>query len=313
MVVATVIQTNGSVPREVGAQLLVRSNGQMWGTIGGGAGEAKVLTQANTVLHTGVKKQVAIDLSGAPQRAIEGICGGYMQVWLERWQGEQAMALAHRIQDQLTQGRALSLKIPLSQDRFPTVELTPVGGTPTLYLDAAAPAFLRPLSPLPTLLVVGAGHCGIQLAAMAHQIGFQVVVQDGRPEWANATNFPHATRIFNQTIAEAVEALEPHTCLYAALVTRGFDYDLPALKALLGRPLPCHYIGMIGSHKRVRKALSALQAEPIGQDRVKAIYAPIGLDIGALTPEEIAVSICAELILVRRGGTGRPLSTAPKT
>lgn len=308
VVVATVIQTNGSVPREVGAKLLITSSGKTWGTIGGGAGEAKVLEQARDVLQTGIKQQVAIDLTGAPQREIQGICGGQMEVWLERWQGEEALTLAHHVQTHLALGKPLTLSIPLSQDQSPTVDKTATARSPILRLDAAVPTFWMPLLPPPTLLIVGAGHCGIQLAAVADQIGFQVVVQDSRPDWANRDNFPHAAHISNQPIAEVVEALVQQQ-LYAALVTRGFDYDLPALKALLKRPSPCRYIGMIGSQKRVRRALSAIQNEPIPQERWKAIYAPIGLDIGALTPEEIAVSICAELIMVRRGGTGRPLST----
>ena len=287
------------------------SQGQSWGTIGGGAGEAKVLDQAKTVLATGQKHQVAIDLTGSPQRDIQGICGGQMQVWLERWQGEEALSLAQQIQSQLAQGQYLKLMMPLSQEHSPSMEETqPPETPPTLYLDGAIPVFCMYLTPPPTLLIVGAGHCGIQLARVAHQVGFQVIVQDSRPEWANVDNFPCASHVSNQSIDEVVEALAQHHQLYAALVTRGFDYDLPALRALLNRSLSCRYIGMIGSQKRVRKALRAIQTEPISPKQLRTLYAPIGLDIGALTPEEIAVSICAELILVRRGGTGRPLSAA---
>jgi xanthine dehydrogenase accessory factor len=313
VVVATVIQTSGSVPREVGSQLLVCSGGQTRGTIGGGAGEAKVLRQAGIVLQTGDKQQVTIDLSGSPQRQIEGICGGHMQVWLERWQGEAALALAHSIVNDLDQGQPFTLIIPLSQDHAPHPGDAPSPGTvpsglPGLRLDTTPPTFQISLQPPPTLLIVGAGHCGIQLAKVADLLGFQVVVQDDRPSWANGQNFPQARGLFNQAISEVVDALAPHTQLYAALVTRGFDYDLPALKALLQRQIPCRYIGMIGSKKRVRKALQAIQNENFPPQQLNPLYAPIGLDIGALTPEEIAISIGAELTLVRRGGTGQPLS-----
>jgi xanthine dehydrogenase accessory factor len=308
VVIATVIQTNGSVPREVGAKMLIRAHGPTWGTIGGGAGEAKVLRQARTVLTTGENQQVIIDLTGSPQREIQGICGGQMRVWLARWQGNEAIALAHTLEQQLAQGKAINLVIPLGQQQLPYVESSPAGlSRPSDEPDVPRLRIL--LQPPPTLLIVGAGHCGIQLAEVADRIGFQVVVQDDRKDWAHPQNFPKASRVLNQSIDVVVEELADYSQLYAALVTRGFDYDLPALRALLKRALPCRYLGMIGSRKRVRKALNAIQAEPTLRERSRSIYAPIGLDIGALTPEEIAVSICAELILVRRGGTGKPLST----
>jgi xanthine dehydrogenase accessory factor len=155
--------------------------------------------------------------------------------------------------------------------------------------------------------IVGAGHCGEQLAKTAHLVGFEIIVQDDRPEWANQERYPQAKQILNQPIQEAIAPLANYSELYAALVTRGYQYDLEALMALLQRPIPCRYIGMIGSTKRVRQALNALQQSGICPNL--PIHAPIGLDIGALTPAEISVSITAELILVRRGGTGRPLST----
>jgi len=308
VVLATVIQTSGSVPREVGAKLLVDYQGLRAGTIGGGAGEAKVLAVAQEVLATGQNRQVAIDLTGAPQREIQGICGGRMQVWLERWLGDAALALAEQIEAALSQGQMLTLVTPLDPNRGTQIDPNCGEVAPTLQLTGESPQFRRTLQPPPTLLIIGAGHCGIQLAAVAHRVGFQVMVQDDRPTWANPNNFPQASCISNQPIAELVEELDQYENLYAALVTRGLDYDLPALKALLNRPSRCRYIGMIGSQKRVRKALSAIQSQSIPPEHLKNIYAPIGLDLGALTPEEIAVSIVAELILVRRGGTGQPLS-----
>ncbi len=99
-------------------------------------------------------------------------------------------------------------------------------------------------------------------------------------------------------MGEVMGAISHHLQLYAALVTRGIDYDLPALKALITRQPPCTYLGMIGSQKRVIKALQALQSEGIDPQQLPALHAPIGLDIGALTSEEIAISICSELIMV---------------
>ncbi|NEP76229.1 MAG: XdhC family protein [Okeania sp. SIO2G5] len=306
--IATVIQTQGSVPREVGAKLLIGNNGQPFGTIGGGAGEAKVLKQAEQVLETGQKQQVTVDLSGASNREIQGICGGQMQVWVERWQGEGAIALTHQILNALNHGHSITLAIPLSQHSFPNVvSASAINSSASSHANAeerildksGSPTIQLTLQPPPTLLIVGGGHCGIQLAKASEFIGFQVLVQDERPEWANQHHFPNAVHIFNQPIAETTHELGNYGSLYVALVTRGMDYDVPALKLLLTDAIPCHYIGMMGSQKRIRAALEAIHF-PISPEKRALLHAPIGLDIGALTPEEIAVSICAELIQVRR-------------
>lgn len=301
VVVATVIAEKGSVPREVGAKMLIyrddRADICTWGTIGGGAGEAKVIRQAKAVLETGEKQTVDIDLSGAAHRETQGVCGGLMQVWLERWSGAAAIELVQQILDRLEAGQAATLVTPLT-GRSPYLSSTASVDSPN--------AFIETLQPPPTLLIVGAGHVGIQLAKVAALVGFRVAVQDDRPAWANAQHYPQVDLIFNQPIELAIEQLSAHLQLYAALVTRGYQYDLQALTALLRRPLPCRYIGMIGSEKRVRQVRQTI--EQMGQAIAQPLYAPIGLDIGALTPEEIAVSIVAELILVRRGGMGQPLS-----
>lgn len=305
VVLATVIQVRGSVPREVGARMLFWDDGQIWGTIGGGAGEAKVICAAQAVLKSGEKQRVQIDLSGAPNREIQGVCGGWMQVWVERWQGEGAIALAQSIGDRLQSGQPATLVTPFAIDQSPYLT-DDLGNGWAIALSESA--FVETLQPPPTLLIVGAGHVGEQLAKVAALIGFQVMVQDDRPEWANAGRYPQATHIFVEPIANALRQLAPHSQLYVALVTRGYQYDLEALECLLSRNSPCCYLGMIGSEKRVRQVYQAIAQRGIDLDKLQTIYAPIGLDIGALTPEEIAVSIAAELILVRRGGTGRSLS-----
>ncbi|WP_035986906.1 XdhC family protein [Leptolyngbya sp. KIOST-1] len=300
-VLATVVSVRGSVPREVGAKLVVDATGQAFGTIGGGAGEAKVLHQAEEVLKTGQKQRVEIDLSGAPQRQIEGICGGHMGVWLERWQGEAARDLAKTIVQGLQEGRSLTLVTPFTTDQSPYLAETPIELAPEI-------AFVETLQPPPTLLIVGAGHVGIQLAKVAHLAGFQIAVQDDRPEWANGELYPQASHVLAEPIEGAIASLSTHQTLYAALVTRGYIYDLEALQHLLQRPIPCRYIGMIGSEKRVKQVYGAIAQTGLPTSKLATVYGPIGLDIGALTPEEIAVSIVAELIMVQRGGTGRSLS-----
>ncbi len=343
VVVATVVNTRGSVPREVGARMMIRRDSRSHGTIGGGAGEAKVIQEAKTVLATGEKQFVNIDLSGALDRDTEGLCGGQMQVWLERWSGEEAIALIQQILTRLESGQSVTLVTPFDQERSPYLEgargkedeegeevgkdgeiqlpitdsqfhtpLSPPPPLPPLSLshllipdprssisDSRSP-FSEILHPPPTLLIIGAGHCGIQLAKVADLIGFQIMVQDQREEWANRQHYPQAAKIFTTPIATALTALANHTQLYAALLTRGYQYDLEALEALLKRELSCTYIGMIGSQKRVRKVMQAMEQSGFSAEQLRSLHAPIGLNIGALTPEEIAVSITAELIQVRR-------------
>lgn len=294
-VLATVVNTKGSVPREIGAKMVICPDGRIFNTIGGGAGEAKVIDTARMVLATGEKQLVEIDLTGSQTRETQGICGGIMQVWLERWSGEAAIKLVQEVLKRLESGQSVTVVTPLSEQNPYIVDTVP-------KLDHA---FVETLQPSPILLIVGAGHVGEQLAKVAHLIGFQIMIQDDRISWANPQRYPQATRIFNEPISTTLEQLAQYEQMYVALVTRGYKYDLEALEALLNRELPCQYIGMIGSQKRVIQVYRNISNK---SDRLASIYAPIGLDIGALTPEEIAVSICAELILVRRGGTGKPLS-----
>ncbi len=299
-VLATVTHVRGSVPREVGAKMVIDARGQIFGTIGGGAGEAKVIQQAIEVLQTGQNQSVEIDLTGTPQRLAQGICGGKMQVWLSYWQGETARLQVQQILDRLNRGQTTTLITPLNGSDLP------------YWVDQAQPisaAFVETIAPPPILLIVGAGHVGEQLAKVADLIGFQVVIQDDRPEWGNPQRYPQA-QVCNDSIHRTIESLAQHQQLYAALVTRGYQYDLEALQSLLNRELPCQYIGMIGSEKRVRQVYQAIEQLGLPHHQLQSIHAPIGLDIGALTPAEIAISIGAELILVRRGGTGRPLKLA---
>jgi xanthine dehydrogenase accessory factor len=307
-VLATVIEVKGSVPRKVGAKMIITADGSTFNTIGGGAGEAKVIRQARIILATGekqgAKQLVEIDLTGVSHRETQGICGGMMQVWLERWSGENAIALAQQICDRLKLGQAVTLVTPLTAEQSPYLLENNSAKNP---LSDRANAFVETIAPPPLLLIVGAGHVGEQLAKVADLVGFQIAVQDDRPEWANSQRYHQAVTIANEPIDSVVDSLASHTQLYAALVTRGYQYDLEALAVLLKREIPCQYLGAIGSEKRVRQVYRAMAKIGISQQKLQSIYAPIGLDIGAITPEEIAVSIGAELILARRGGTGLSL------
>lgn len=318
-VLATVVSVTGSVPREVGAKMLVCRDCTI-GTVGGGAGEAKVIRQALEVLATGEKQFVEIDLSGASQRETQGVCGGAMQVWLERWGGDEATKIVIQIIEILSSGECGNLVTPFLGDLQPYVEVgdnephSPQGLPKARHKENGkcirdAISFREILIPLPTLLIVGAGHVAVPLVAMAAMIGFRVTVVDDRAEFATRERFPQAAAVIAQPLTLALNYAS--NSQYAVLVTRGIQHDLEALRFLLQKP--AKYIGMIGSRKRVHLVRQQLQQEGYPPEVLASLYAPIGLDIGALTPEEIAVSICAELIKMRRGGTGKSLSSAVTT
>ncbi|MBC1237175.1 XdhC family protein [Nostoc sp. 2RC] len=300
-VLATVTNTKGSTPREVGAKMFVDADGKTVGTIGGGAGEAKVYQQALQLLKIGKKQFVEIDLSGVLQRETQGVCGGTMQVLLELWSGSQSLNLVNEIINTLTSGYSATIITPFNTDEKPYL-------IPETNVIASLhnTGLIETLVPPPRLLIIGGGHIAIYLAQIAKIAGFQVIVQDDRPDFATKARFPDASLVLAEPIDSIQEILNKNTNLYVALVTRGYLQDLAALRLLSNYQLP--YIGMIGSKKRVNTVYKTLQTEGCSTEFFNQIYAPIGLDIGALTPEEIAVSICAELIKVRRGGTGNFLS-----
>jgi len=305
VVLATVVEIQGSVPREIGAKMIICENGDIISTIGGGAGEAKVCQKAQEILKTGEKQWVNIDLSGATHKQIEGVCGGLMKVWLEKWTGEKAIALVKKIINYLELGKNITLFTPFSSSQIPYI-IDDNYPQPSPELG-----FSEVLQPPLTLLIIGAGHVGVQLAKVADMLGFQIAIQDDRPEWANSQLYPQANYISTQPMSEVLSRFQDNQNLYIAMVTRGYQFDLDALLPILESKINYRYLGMIGSKKRIKMVHKAINSQYPTLD-LSSIYAPIGLDIGALTPQEIAVSIGAELLLVQRGGTGKPLSTLPK-
>jgi xanthine dehydrogenase accessory factor len=161
--------------------------------------------------------------------------------------------------------------------------------------------YIEPIEPSPELYIIGAGHVGYHLARVAHEVGFRVHVVDDREKFANRERFPAAAEVIAADISAwlAAAQLPPHA--YAVIVTRGHTNDLEALRALAPREL--RYLGLIGSRAKVARIYDALTADRMPAEYLKRVHAPIGLDIGAVTPQEIAVSILAELIAVKHGKT----------
>lgn len=159
--------------------------------------------------------------------------------------------------------------------------------------------YIEPIEPSPELYVIGAGHVGYSLATMAHEVGFRVHVVDDREKFANRERFPHAAEVVTEDIPAwlARTAIPAHA--YVVVVTRGHNNDLDAMRALVARDL--RYLGLIGSRAKVARIYTQMKEEGLDVAAMKQVHAPIGLDIGAVTPQEIGVSILAELIAVKHG------------
>jgi xanthine dehydrogenase accessory factor len=341
---ATVINVRGSTPREVGAKMIVRDDGQ-FGTIGGGCGEAEVFRKARLLLEEGRGARLTeIDLTGDFDQQQIGTCGGIMDVFVDIWtpaadldtarQLANAAALnrpaalltlvhsvepgsagAKSIVDPATEeGRLISaLEIPRramaqlvarTKDGIPAlIEISDNGGAnPVTRVDGERPRlFLDPISGAQRLVIAGAGHIAQPLAALGSTLGFHVTVIDDRASFANRERFPNADEIVVRPFAAAIEALTLDRHCYLVSVTRGHSFDEEVIRTAL-RHSRGAFIGMIGSRRRVKATLERIAESGVSQDLLDQVHAPLGMDIAAETPEEIAVSIIAELVRERRSG-----------
>jgi xanthine dehydrogenase accessory factor len=164
--------------------------------------------------------------------------------------------------------------------------------------------FIEPVEPSPEVYVFGAGHVGYFVARMAHEVGFKVHVVDDREKFASTERFGDGVDVVVEEIPTWLAAHPLPATSYAVIVTRGHRHDLDALRALASQNL--RYIGLIGSRAKVKRIYDALREEGLSPEALRRIHAPIGLDIGAITPQEIAVSILAELIAVKHGKVAEP-------
>ncbi len=182
-------------------------------------------------------------------------------------------------------------------------------GTYRLPLQEGGEAhvFLELHHPTPELIIVGAGHVAQPLSTAGALLGLRVRVLDDRPRFATRERFPQAHELGSIDFQDPFRGIHLHPWSHVVLVTRGHKYDYECLRRLMTLPDRPGYIGMIGSRRRVRATFDALLREGVSRERLDAVHAPIGLDIGAETPAEIALSVAAEIVLHRRGGTGNRL------
>ncbi|MBW8713646.1 MAG: XdhC family protein [Acidobacteria bacterium] len=194
-----------------------------------------------------------------------------------------------KARESLSSGRPQLLHYELNDD-FAQENGLICGGRMDVHID--------PLTPSPRLFIIGAGHVGHHLARIAGDVGFRIHVVDDREKFANAERFPGA-EVVVQSIPEWLHRSDIPASAYVVVVTRGHQHDLDAMRALAARDLK--YLGLIGSRAKVARIYDALLAEGMPAECLQRVHAPIGLDIGAVTPAEIAISILAELIAVTRG------------
>lgn len=235
---ATIIQVQGSIPSYESSKILIRDDGTIVGTVGGGCVEAEVWSVAQDVMREEKPRRLHFNLNNQPEYDNGLICGGSLDIFIE-----------------------------------------PILATPTLY-------------------VFGGGHVSLYLSKVASVAGFDVVVVDDRPAYANKERFPEAIETHAGPWEEIFPRLKVNEFSYLALVTRGHKGDLTCLRWAL--TTPARHIGMIGSRRKFIEISKVLESEGLSPEKLERVHSPIGLDIGALTPEEIAVAIVAEMIAVRR-------------
>lgn len=234
---ATIVHTNGSIPSYESSRMLVREDGSIAGTIGGGCVEAEVWAAAKEVMQNEQPRKMTFNLNHDAAYDTGLICGGTLEI------------------------------------------------------------FVEPILPQPMLYIFGGGHISLAVARAAGAAGFAIGVVDDRASFANAERFPMAQELYT-SYEEAFEKIQPNASSYLLIVTRGHKDDMRVL-AWAART-EARYIGMIGSKRKVLSVYQALEREGFAPSEFERVHAPVGLDIGALAPEEIAISIAAELIAIRR-------------
>jgi xanthine dehydrogenase accessory factor len=236
--VATIVNVRGSIPSFETAKMLVRDDGSIVGTIGGGCVEAEIWQAAREVMENEKPRTLTFNLNQDPKYDTGLVCGGTLDI------------------------------------------------------------FVEPILPPALLYIFGAGHVSVNLYKVARSAGFDVTVVDDREAYANRERFPEAKEIIAEEFDRALARLSPGESAYLVIVTRGHRDDMRVLRWAV--QTPARYIGMIGSKRKTITIFRELTKEGLSAKLFERVHAPVGLDIGAITPEEIAVAITAELIAARR-------------
>jgi xanthine dehydrogenase accessory factor len=313
-----VVETRGSTPQKAGASMLVLPDGGQVGTLGGGCVENEVKLKALRRLREPGASVHSFVLDHDDAWADGLVCGGRMTVVVEAFRGEAPLAYFRALAEAIGRGGGFTEAVIATPE-------SPAVGHRTLFdadgrvtagdatLEARpAPLTERPRArvdrgvawlpspPTVRLVIVGAGHVGQAVAALAAEVDFEVWVIDDRDRLTAADRFPAAKRLLVGPIGETVGSIEADAHTFILIVTRGHGHDQDALEH--AAPKPAGYVGMIGSRRKIRVIFEALRGRGVPEEALARVNAPVGLDIGSRTVPEIAVSIVAELIARRNLG-----------
>ncbi|MCH8061306.1 MAG: XdhC family protein [Chloroflexi bacterium] len=339
VVLATVIRTKGSTPQKTGAKLLVRKDGTGVGTLGGGCVEGDIWFAANELLKRGGPAEHRDYELNEELAAEDGlICGGTMYFLIDpvynpdeyldyateiknAYEGGSPVALASLIFPGKGQSSKIGAKL-FVRENGTTIgtlgsedldgqaikkahELMVHGKNEYVTTDAGAEFFIEAYTTPPQLVLCGGGHVSRAIAPLAKSLGFRIFVTDDREEFANKERFPEADLTVVKKPEDAIPELPINPNTFIIVATRGHRYDNVALAA--AARTTASYVGLLGSKRKVILIYEDLLKMGISRERMEELRAPIGLDIHARTPEEIAVSIMAEILMFRLGGTGQTM------
>ena len=327
VVLVSLVNLQGSTPRHEGARMLVGSCRQTWGTIGGSLIEATAIREAKSVLVDAQSRMLDFELNGKDAMAKGMICGGkasilldyvasnrenkeFAEAWYQAVQCGQDFFLLTQLQESVGILKVNGHAVLYRDGKFIgncSLEAAEIENLRTELHNISASAVFKvrdtqvivdSVRKLKTLYCCGAGHVAVPTAHIAAQVGFRVVVLDDRAEYANTERFPEAFKtIVVSDFSRALDGLEIDEDSFIVIVTRGHQFDREVLEQSL--KTSAGYIGMISSRRKKAALFEALLAKGLKQSDLDRVYSPIGLDIGGETPEEIAVSIVAELIQER--------------
>ncbi|HVK04095.1 MAG TPA: XdhC family protein [Armatimonadaceae bacterium] len=316
--VGLLAHVQGSAPQRPGARLIVLPEGVMHGTVGGGCLEMETRRRALDALRTGVPDLFELRLDDDFGWDDGLICGGRTTLLVSPHPERAAAAIERALAERDAGRRALLATViaaPGSEDVGRAFALPPGGGSvDCLPFPVAAPegpkptrleqdgwrVFVESVRPAPTLVVMGCGHIGAVLVEMAAKVGFRVVAVDDRADYANANRLPAAAEVRCDDMLAAARDLPSGPDTYWVIVTRGHRNDGKVLAEVINRESA--YLGMIGSRRKVRIIREGIVGEGIATaEQFARVHSPVGLDIGAESPQEIGLAIAAELVAVRHG------------
>ena len=323
----TVIATAGSTPGKVGYKMLVPAEGrETTGTVGGGLIEARMIEEARNMLTEPKSRVFRFDLAAAPDDE-KGICGGSVELLIEIFD-KKTLPLFKEISTAVDDGeggvlvsiispdkpprktllRAVSQIDAISNTEFPpeivaaVKEMAAKEQGATKISGGGMEVFAESVAKSPALVIFGAGHLSHYICKYAKSVHFKVTIYDDRCEYANRQRFPDADDIVVEDFGRVLDKIRIDGNSYIVIVTRGHKSDQTVLEQVVNAS--ARYVGMIGSRRKTLTILERLRQKGIPDELLNRIYSPIGISIGAVTPQEIALSIVCELVKIRRLGHG---------